>query len=141
MLVAIDTPQRPVGHVGGSVRRGQKTYGYGSANGALLIYYFPLRSSARTRRRLLAQRPYRPCRVALARGTLALPDRCAAVHRFGKNSSVLAVPRSMSVRTLSKYTPTSRSILSALATRDIKLAFPTLARRDPMNNQFLRPTA
>jgi len=47
----------------------------------------------------------------------------------------------MGVRTLSKYIPTSRSILSALATSDIKLAFRTLARRDPMNNQFLRPTA
>ena len=47
----------------------------------------------------------------------------------------------MCVRTLSKYIPTSRSIFSALATNDIKLAFRSLARRDPMNNQFLRPTA
>jgi hypothetical protein len=43
--------------------------------------------------------------------------------------------------TLSKDIPTSRSILSALATSDIKLAFRTLARKDPMNNRFLRPTA
>jgi hypothetical protein len=43
--------------------------------------------------------------------------------------------------TLSKYLPTSRSILSALATSDIKLAFRTLARRDLMNNQLMRPTA
>ena len=59
----------------------------------------------------------------------------------GNNSWVLAVPRSMCVRTLAKYIPTSSSVLSALATSDIKLAFRTLARRDPMNNQFLRPTA
>jgi hypothetical protein len=71
---------------------------------------------------LLALRPYRPCRVALARGTLASPDRCAAVHRSANNSWVLAVPRSMCDRTLSKYLRTSRSVLSALATSDIKLA-------------------
>jgi len=85
---------------------------------------------------LLARRPDRPYRVALARGTLAPPGRCAAVHRSGNNSSVLAVPRSMCVRTLSKYLPTSKSILSVLATSDIKLAFRTFASRDPMNNQF-----
>jgi hypothetical protein len=32
-------------------------------------------------------------------------------------------------------------ILSTQATSDTKLAFRTLARRDPMNNQFLRPIA
>jgi hypothetical protein len=90
---------------------------------------------------LLALRPYWTYRVALSRGTLAPPGGCAAVHRSGNNSSVLAVPRSMCVMTLSKCIPTSRSILSELATSDIKLAFHTLARRDPMNNQFLRPTA
>jgi hypothetical protein len=47
----------------------------------------------------------------------------------------------MCVRALSKYIPTSRSILSALATSDIKIAFRSFACRDPMNNQFLRPTA
>jgi hypothetical protein len=90
---------------------------------------------------LLARRPYRPYRAALARGTLAPTSRCAAVHRSGNNSWVLAVPPSMCVRTLSVYIPTTRSILRALATSDIKLAFRTLARRDPMNNQFLHPTA
>jgi hypothetical protein len=90
---------------------------------------------------LLSLRPYRPHRVALGRGTLAPPDGCAAVYRSGNNPSVLAVLRRMWVRTLSKYLPTSRSILSALATNDTKLAFRTFARRDPMNNQFLRPTA
>jgi hypothetical protein len=43
--------------------------------------------------------------------------------------------------TLSRYIPTSRSILGSLVTSDIKLAFRTLASRDPMNNEFLRPTA
>jgi hypothetical protein len=128
--------------VRGSVRRAQVTHGY-----------TPLRT--RPFRRtislcgaphvpdvvLLAQRPYRTYRDALARGTLAPPGGCAAVQRSGNNSLVLAVLRRMWVRTLSKYLPTSRSILSALATSDIKLAFRTLARRDPMNNQFLRPTA
>ena len=109
--------------VRGSVRRAQVTH-----------VYIPLRT--RPFRRtislcgaphvpdvvLLARRPYRPYRDAIARGTLALPDGCAAVHRSGSNSSVLAVPRSMCVRTLSKYLPSSRSILSALATSDIKLA-------------------
>jgi hypothetical protein len=32
-------------------------------------------------------------------------------------------------------------ILTTQATSDTKLAFRTLARRDPMNNKFLRPTA
>jgi hypothetical protein len=50
----------------------------------------------------LAQRPDRPCRVALARGTLAPPGRCAAVHRSGNNSSVLAFPRTMCVITPSR---------------------------------------
>jgi hypothetical protein len=47
----------------------------------------------------------------------------------------------MCFRTPSKYIPTSRSIFSALVTSDIKLAFRSLARKDPVNNQFLRPTA
>jgi hypothetical protein len=33
----------------------------------------------------LAQRPYRPYRVALARGTLLPRGGCAAVHRSGNN--------------------------------------------------------
>ena len=110
-------------------------------NAALLTYHSPLRSSARTRRLLLVLRPYQLYCVALARGTSAPPRGCVAVHRSGNNSSVLAVPRSICVRTLSKCIPTSRSILSALPTRDIKLAFHTLARRDLMNYPFLRPPA
>ena len=110
-------------------------------NPALLTYYSLCGAPLVPDSVQLALRPYRPYRVALARGTLAPPDRCGAVHRSGNNSSVLAVPRSMCVRTLSKYLPTSRSVLSALATSDIKLAFRTFVRRDPMNNQFLRPTA
>jgi hypothetical protein len=96
--------------VRGSVRRAQVTHGY-----------TPLRT--RPFRRtislcgaphvpdvvLLAQRPYRTYRDALAHGTLASPGGCAAVHRSGNNSWVLAVPRSMCVGTLFKYLPTSRS--------------------------------
>jgi hypothetical protein len=134
---ATDT-RRPVG---GSIRRAQKAHRDRSANPALLTYYLPLRSSARTRRLLLVLRPYQLYCVALARGTSAPPRGCVAVHRSGNNSWVLAVPRSICVRTLSKLIPTSRSILSELATSDIKLALRTLARRDPMNNQFLRPIA
>jgi hypothetical protein len=110
-------------------------------NPALLTYYSLCGAPLVPDAVLLALRPYRPYRVALARGTLASPCGCAAFHRSGNNSLVLAVPRSMCVMTLSKYLPTSRSILSALVTSDIKAAFRTLARRDPMNNQFLRPTA
>jgi len=119
-VVASDTPQTHVAHVRGLCRQSpMDAWLHTPANMALLIYYFPLRSSARTDAVLLAQRPYRAFRDALARGTLAPPGRCAAVHRSGNNSSVLAVPRSMCVRTLSKDIPTSRSILSALATSDI----------------------
>jgi hypothetical protein len=67
-----------------------------------------------------ALRPYRPYRVPLARSILAPPGGCAAVHRPGNNSSVLAVPRRMCVVTLSKCIPTSRSIHSALVISDIK---------------------
>ena len=44
---------------GGSVVRAQETHGYGSAIMALLTYYLPLRSSARTRRRAACITPPR----------------------------------------------------------------------------------
>ena len=45
--------------LGGSVVRAQETHGYGSAIMALLTYYLPLRSSARTRRRAACITPPR----------------------------------------------------------------------------------
>ena len=103
--------------------------------------YLPLRSSERTRRRAACTMAV----SALSRRSCSRYSRtasgCAAFQRSGNNSSVLAVPRSMCVSTLSKYKPTSRSILSALATSEIRLALRIPARRLPMNNQFLRPIA
>ncbi len=139
-MVASDTPKTHVAACKGSCLQ-SRTHGYGSANRNLLTCYLPLRSYARTRRRAACKTAV----SALSRRSCSRYSRtasgCAAFHRSGNNSSVLAVPRSMCVMALSKYIATSRSCRRALATSDIKLALRIPARRDPMNNQFLRPTA
>jgi len=90
-------------------------------NPALLTYYLPLRSSVRTRRRAACTTAGSAMSSRSCSRYSFTASGCAAFDRSGKNSSVLAVPRSMCVRTLSKLIPTSRSI-SATATSDIKLA-------------------
>ena len=139
-MVASDTPQTLVAACKGSCSQ-SCTYGYGSANPDRLTYYLPLGSSARTRRRAACTTAV----WALSRRSCVRYSRaasgCDAFHRSGKNPSVLSVPRSMCVTTLSKYIPASRSILSAMATSDITLALRTSGIRLPMSNQLLCHTA
>ena len=101
-MVASDTPKTHVAACKGSCLQ-SRTHGYGSANRNLLTCYLPLRSYARTRRRAACKTAV----SALSRRSCSRYSRtasgCAAFHRSGNNSSVLAVPRSMCVMTLSKY--------------------------------------
>ena len=135
MVVSSDAPQTRTVPEGRSERRAQGAHGYCPANMTLSLCYLPWRGSARTRRRAACTTAI----SALSRRSCSRYSRtasgCAAFHRSGSNSSVLDVPRSMCVMTLSKYIATSRSCRRALATSDIKLALRIPARRDPMNRK------